>query len=67
MNKYLRKTVEFAQTIGAIDIVKMEPANKWFPQYIELGGKTPDGKSFTFNLSVGDPLPQEEKEEAEGA
>ena len=67
MNNYLRRTVEFAQSIGAIDIVNMEPANKWFPKHIEVGGKTPDGKSFTFNLSMGDPLPKEEKEEAENA
>lgn len=67
MNKYLRNAVEFAQTIGTIDIVKMEPANKWFPQYIELGGKTPDGESFSVTINVGGPLPQEKKEEAENA
>lgn len=67
MNKYLRNAVEFAQTIGTIDIVKMEPANKWFPPHIELAGKTPDGKSFSVTINVGDPLPQEKKEEAENA
>ena len=67
MNKYLRKSVEFAQTIGAIDNVSMEPANKWFPPHIELAGKTPEGKSFSVTINVGDPLPQEKKEEAENA
>ena len=67
MNKYLRKAVVFAQGIGAIDSVSMEPANKWFPPHIELAGKTPDGKSFSVTISMGDPLPKEKKEEAENA
>lgn len=67
MNKYLRKSVEFAQTIGTVDSVSMEPANKWFPPHIELGGKTPEGKSFLVTVNVGDPLPQEKKEDAENA
>lgn len=67
MNKYLKRAVEFAQTVGAIDSVNMEPANKWFPPHIELAGKTPDGKSFSVTVNVGDPLPQEKKEEATNA
>ena len=67
MNKYLRKTVEFAQTFGVIDGGSIEPANKWFPPHIEMFGKTPDGKSFRVTINVGDPLPEEEKEDAENA
>ena len=67
MNKYLRKSIEFAQSVGAIDSVSMEPASQWSPPYINMAGKTPDGKSFCVTINVGDPLPQEKKEDAENA
>ena len=67
MNEYLRKSIEFAQSIGDIDIVSMDIASEWFPPYIKMAGKTPEGKSFLVTINVGDPLPQEKEEESENA
>lgn len=67
MNKYLRKSVEFAQSVGQINTVHMTEANKWSPPTIDLCGKTIDAKSFRITICVGDKLPEEEKEEAENA
>lgn len=53
MYEYLKKLLEIAEAIGQVESVKMNKDEYRYRPDIQVEGKTPNGASFTLELTIG--------------